>query len=293
MQQFQRVGILGFVDRASVRSTVLRLVELLATGDRVVYLEEGALRAECAGTAGVHHCPRAALGAHCDLVIVVGGDGSLLHAARDLVEFGVPILGVNRGRLGFLADIHPEQGLPESIGAVLAGRHVRTERSMLVAEIHRNGQPVDSGTALNDVVLQANGSIRMLEFRLRIDGQFVCRQRSDGMIISTPTGSTAYALSGGGSIVHPALDAINLVPINPHTLSGRPMLVGPESRLEVQVLDSNAVEALVVCDGQNHLDVRLGDSVQIRRFPKKLLLLHPEKHDFYAACRSKLGWASD
>ena len=232
------------------------------------------------------------MGEQCDLVIVVGGDGSLLHAARDLVDYGVPILGVNRGRLGFLTDISPDE-LEDRVADVLAGNYVATERFLLEAELQRNGQIIDTGIALNDVVLQPSGSIRMVEFEISIDNQFVYSQRSDGLIISTPTGSTAYALSAGGPIVHPNLAAINVVPINPHTLSNRPILVDSSSTLSVNVLESNTVDAFVVCDGQNYLDVQLGDILHVRRKAKNLKLLHPEEHNFYLTCRTKLNWARD
>lgn len=290
MQNFKSVGIIGFVDKVLIRGTVTRLAKFLVSTGLDTYLEENTIDHESID--GAKYCSRQEMGESCDLVVVVGGDGSLLHAARDLVEFEAPILGVNRGRLGFLTDILPHE-LEQRVADVLAGNFVTTERFMLEAEIHRNGEMVDTGTALNDVILQPSGSIRMIEFELKIDDQFVYNQRSDGLIISTPTGSTAYALSGGGPIVHPNLQAINLVPINPHTLSSRPILVDSDSELTVNVLETNTVDALVVCDGQNYLDVELGDVVKVRKLDKMVKLLHPEQHDFYATCRTKLNWARD
>lgn len=294
-RNFQKVGIIGFVDKVLIRGTVGRLAKFFANAGIETYLEENTVDEAVLsekGIEGVNYCSRQKMGENCDLVVVVGGDGSLLHAARDLVDFDIPILGVNRGRLGFLTDILPHE-LEDRVADVLKGNYVTTERFMFEAEVLRGDSIVDRGTALNDVILQASGSIRMVEFELHIDNQFVYTQRSDGLIISTPTGSTAYALSGGGPIVHPNLQAINLVPINPHTLSNRPILVGPDSELSVNILASNQVEALVVCDGQNYLDIQLGDTVLVRRKEKTITLLHPVEHDFYATCRTKLNWAQD
>ncbi len=289
MQEFSNIGIIGFADRRLIKPTIKRLIDFLFAQGLSLYIEERI--AGCSETDGITSCSRAEIGQNCDLIIVVGGDGSLLHAARDLVQFDIPMLGVNRGRLGFLTDILPEN-LESEVANVLSGNYARTERFMLEAEVLREGSTVDRGIALNDVVLQPSASIRMIEFGLKIDDQFVYRQRSDGLIVSTPTGSTAYALSGGGSIVHPGLHAINVVPINPHTLSSRPILVDADARLEVDVLKGGPVEAMVVCDGQNYLDVELGDLIRVKRMDKRLCLLHPEEHDFYATCRSKLNWAS-
>lgn len=287
-RNFKKVGIIGFVDKVLIRGTVSRLAKFLTSAGLEAYLEENTVDGNSVDSAT--YCSRQKMGEICDLVVVVGGDGSLLHAARDLVDFEIPIVGVNRGRLGFLTDILPHE-LEAHIAEVLRGNYVTTERFMLEAEIHRDGEIVDQGTALNDIILQPSGSIRMIEFELHIDDQFVYNQRSDGLIISTPTGSTAYALSSGGPIVHPNLQATSVVPINPHTLSSRPILVDSNSELRVKVVENNTVEALVVCDGQNYLDVQLGDNLIVRRKQKTVILLHPVEHDFYATCRSKLNWA--
>ena len=287
MHYFKHIGIIGFVDKVLIKGTVTRLINFLQTQDVSVCLEEGPEVIE-----GVPGCSREQMGQNCDLVIVVGGDGSLLHAGRDLVDSGVPILGINRGRLGFLTDILPHE-LEQRVSEILQGKFSSSERFLLEATMIRDGKVVDQSTALNDIVLQSDASIRMVEFELIVDSQFVYNQRADGLIVSTPTGSTAYALSGGGSIVHPTLQAINLVPVNPHTLSNRPILVNSESELEIYIVSNNAVEARVVCDGQIYLDTQLGDRVQIRKKDKQLRLLHPAGHDFYATCRTKLNWAKE
>lgn len=290
MSNFNNVGIIGFVDKALIKDTVIRLTRFLVSSGVNTYLEEHTIDKE--GIESTQYCSRSKMAETCDLVIVVGGDGSLLHAARDVVDLDVPILGVNRGRLGFLTDISPNE-MEARVADVLDGNYVATERFMLEANVIRNGSIVDSGIALNDVILESSGSVRMIEFELVINGQFVYSQRADGLIIATPTGSTAYALSGGGPIVHPNLEAIDIVPINPHTLSNRPILVDARSVLEVNVPETNTVEPLVVCDGQHYLKARLGDLIQVRRKDKPLKLLHPVEHDFYATCRTKLNWARE
>lgn len=288
---FTRVGIIGFVDNPLVRETVNKLTQYFEA-NQVEYLVEEDTRSLSKLPKNEHSCSRAEMGESCSLIIVVGGDGSMLHAARDMVDYEVPLLGVNRGRLGFLTDIPPSD-LEERIEEVMAGNYVTSERFLLECELVRDGEVVDRGIALNDVVLQPRDSIRMIDLNLQIDSQYVFTLRSDGLIISTPTGSTAYALSGGGPIVHPNLNAINIVPINPHTLSNRPIVINGDSEIEVEVSTDNRVNAQVVCDGQNHLMSQWGDKVRIRKKTTQIKLIHPAAHSFYETCRSKLRWAQD
>lgn len=227
-----------------------------------------------------------------DLVIVVGGDGTLLHAARLLAPRSVPMVGINAGRLGFLADI-PAERLAASLDAVLAGDFVEEPRALLKAEVMRGGEPAWAGTALNDVVVQKCDAGRMIEFETHVDGSYVCRHRADGIIVSTPTGSTAYALSAGGPILHPALDALAIVPICPHTLSDRPIVVGNNAQIEIRMRDTENPDAQVVLDGQDHADLGPGDCVVIRRDGQPARLLHPAGHDYYKLLRQKLHWGRD
>ena len=233
---------------------------------------------------------RKILGETCDLVIVVGGDGCLLGAARDLARYKVPLLGVNRGRLGFLTDILPSE-VEERISEVLDGDYITEYRFLLEAQIKRDGQLTGESAALNDVVFHSGNSVKMMEFELFIDGDFVYRQRSDGLIVSTPTGSTAYALSGGGPIMHPRLDAIVLVPMFPHTLSSRPIVIDGNSEIKIYVSPTNEFRPLLNCDGQGGVVVNPGDWIYVRKRAHPLKLLHPSNHSFYEACRSKLGWS--
>tara|TARA_R110000822_G_scaffold26568_4_gene79913 strand:- start:542 stop:1390 length:849 start_codon:yes stop_codon:yes gene_type:complete len=232
------------------------------------------------------------LGEICDLVIVVGGDGSLLGAARELAKSKIPLLGVNRGRLGFLTDISPVD-LEERLGKVLEGEYIEEARFLLDGNVERNGQPLGFGTALNDVVLHPGKSTRMIGFDLYIDGHFVYSQRSDGLIVSTPTGSTAYSLSAGGPIMHPKLDAIVLVPMFPHTLSSRPIVVDGKSEIKLVIGETNETYPQISFDGQMNIACAPGDIIRIAKKPFKIRLIHPTDHNFYATCRDKLGWASE
>lgn len=225
----------------------------------------------------------------CDLAIVVGGDGTLLTAARALAAAGVPIIGVNLGRLGFLVDVSPDVVL-ERLEEILAGEFREERRFLIRAEIVRNGRLIQSAVALNDVVMRIKNVVRMIEFETWIDGAFVNIQRADGMVLSTPTGSTAYALSGGGPILHPSLAALLLLPICPHTLSSRPIVVDATSRVEIRICSGIREMGQVVSDGQSNIDVAAGDILRIERLPHHIQLIHPASYDYFAILREKLRW---
>jgi NAD+ kinase len=228
----------------------------------------------------------AEIGRRSDLVLVVGGDGTLLNMARNLAENDVPLVGINLGRLGFLVDISPERML-DSLAEILAGDYIEDRRFLLEALVG-GGTPV---LALNDVVLHKWNIARMIEFETTIDGRFVDRQRSDGIIISTPTGSTAYALSGGGPLLAPSLDAIALVPICPHTLSNRPIVVHGSCEIRIRVCGRTDPEHVrVTCDGQSDLTFDTSEELVVRRHHRPVRLFHPREHDHYELLRAKLGW---
>lgn len=289
MEQFRNVGLMGRPGNTAVADTLEYLLRFLeARGVKVIFDEDTA--AVLPHRADLQVGTRSMLGEVCDLVIVVGGDGSILHAARALARYNKPVLGVNRGRLGFLTDVSPSD-IESKVGAVLDGDYAIEQRFLLNMEIKSGGNPVGEGIALNDIVLYAGKSVHMIEFELYIEGQFVYRQRSDGLIIATPTGSTAYALSGGGPIMHPRLDAMVLVPMHPHTLSSRPIVVDGNSEIKL-LMCTEVINPMVSCDAQAGFSLRAGDWVYVNKHPFKLRLLHPPGHDFYAACRTKLGWSS-
>jgi len=209
---------------------------------------------------------------------------------RDLSHCGVPVLGINRGGLGFLADISPDQ-IDTKINEVLDGSYSNEDHFLLEAQVLRGGTEIARSPALNDVVLHLSGKSRMLEFSLWVDDEFVYDQRSDGLIIASPTGSTAYALSAGGPIMHPSLDAIVIVPMFPHTLTSRPLVVPGHCELKVVVGESDQ-QAQVGCDSQIDFDLTAGDEIRINKLATPLKLLYPIGHSFFDSCRSKLDWAS-
>ena len=287
---FQTIGLIGKYGDPGVADTLKTLSNHLKARQRHVLLD--AHSAELLPDHGLETAERSVIGARCDLAIIVGGDGTLLNAARSLAEHDVPLLGINLGRLGFLADVSRET-MTQSLDAILSGDYRSEDRLMLQARIERDGQRVGAADALNDVVIHKWEVARMIELETFIDGHYVNTHRSDGLIVATPTGSTAYALSGGGPILHPALDTIVLVPICPHTLSYRPIVVAGSSEIEIVINDSTHTQAQVTCDGQINLRLMPGDRVFIRRKQHKLRLIHPSGHDYFEILRVKLGWGGE
>lgn len=223
-----------------------------------------------------------------ELAIVLGGDGTMLNIARTLAPFDVALVGVNQGRLGFLTDISIESML-ETIGSMLDGQFITENRMLLQASVVRAGETVFEGRAFNDVVVHRGISGSMIEFEVRINGLFVYTQRSDGLIVATPTGSTAYALSSGGPILYPGLPMIALVPVNPHTLSNRPIVIGGDSCIDIIL--SKSADSRVHFDSHSHFDLREGDRVVVRRYEKTIRLLHPQGHNYFHTLREKLHWS--
>jgi NAD+ kinase len=234
---------------------------------------------------------RKELGERADLCIIVGGDGTLLNAARSLAHYDLPLLGFNLGRLGFLTDISPED-MEEKLDRILLGDYIEESRGLLFTSIYRLGELINQSCAFNDVVVHKWNGARMLEYETFIDGQFINSTRSDGLIVSTPTGSTGYALSGGGPILHPCLHAIVLVPICPHTMTYRPIVVYADSDIEIIVKDVNQAEAQVTCDGQINIGLQAEDRILIKKHAHPVRLLHPTDYDYYEILRAKLHWGT-
>jgi NAD+ kinase len=224
------------------------------------------------------------------LAVVVGGDGTLLNAGRSLAPAGVPVLGINQGRLGFMVDVAPDS-MRDTLAAVMRGEYETDDRTILSARLRRAaGSSSGPFIAINDVVFRNQATIRMLEFETWLDRQFISSHRADGMIVSSPTGSTAYALSGGGPLLHPSLTAIALVPICPHTLSDRPIVVSGDRTIRLVMRGAERTSATVTFDGQYNEDLLPGDSVEIDRAEFPLRLIHPRGHDYFAILRDKLRW---
>lgn len=286
---FNTIGLIGKFGNPDVAGMLtdiaaqLRRLEL-----RVLFDEESA---KLIPPTGLEVANRRTIGRQCDLALVMGGDGTMLNAARSLVDFQVPILGINLGRLGFLADVSPHE-IPESLEEVLLGRFREEERSLLHAQVMRGPHAITQSDALNDIVVHKRDVARMIEVDAFLDGQFLNAYRADGLIISTPTGSTAYALSGGGPIIHPALEAVVLVPICPHTLTHRPIVIGADNEIEVVVGEGNTTHVQVTCDGQVSLAIKPGDRILIRKKRRKLRLIHPVDHDYFQILRAKLRWGA-
>ncbi len=220
-----------------------------------------------------------------DLIIAIGGDGTLLSAARKFGSDGIPILGINLGKLGFLTDVAPEQ-LTQSLSEIIFGDFTKEERFLLQATLNKRRK---AEFALNEVVIHSQKISRLMEYELYIDEKFVYRQRADGIIISTPTGSTAYSLSGNGPIIHPKVEAINLLPMFPHSLNSRPLIVDQSSLIEVKIVKKESASLSV--DGQTNLLIKKGDEIRIVKANHSVTLIHPLDHNFYSACRTKLGWS--
>jgi NAD+ kinase len=222
-----------------------------------------------------------------DLVIAIGGDGTLLHAARNVAARNVPLVGINRGRLGFLTDVTPEH-LREALNAILAGKYLAERRLTLAAQLGKRAK--GSSFALNDVVLQKGDTGRLLDFTTEVDNVYVNTHRGDGLIVATPTGSTAYALSCGGPIIQPNVDALVMVPICPHTLSDRPLVLPSSSEIRVTLDNAGGSEAHVVCDGESVARMAAGDVLTISLAKQPITLLHPREYNYYELLRSKLNW---
>jgi NAD+ kinase len=226
---------------------------------------------------------------HASLVIAIGGDGTLLYAARLVAHRGVPLLGINRGRLGFLTDVLP-QDMFASVDAALEGRCERDERALLEARVVGANGVSTRALALNDVVLQKWETGRMLDFETWIDGAFVNTHGGDGLVVASSTGSTAYALSCGGPIVAPHLDVLVVAPICPHTLSDRPIVVSGRSVIVIKLIDRPDTRAQVTCDGVSMGELAPGDRLEVHPTSQKITLLHPNKFEYYRLLRSKLHW---
>jgi NAD+ kinase len=284
---FKRVGLIGKAADRNVAATLRTLIKFLKGHKARILLDEDIADMVAGDSSNV--VDRNLLAMKCDLAIVVGGDGTLLNAARSLAEPGVAVLGINLGRLGFLVDVSPED-MTLQLEKIFAGDYTEEERTLLHASVTRNGDPVDDSAALNDVTIHKKDIARMIELDTWINGHFLNTNRSDGLIIATPTGSTAYALSGGGPILHPGLEAFTLVPICPHTLSYRPIVINDDAIIEI-VIHEGTLQAQISCDGQVNLTLDPGDRIRVRRHDHSLRLIHPPGHDYFDILRRKLRWS--
>jgi NAD+ kinase len=268
MASFRRVALIGKLRTAEIDASLRAIREFL----------------------GARGCEVQKEGKGADLAVVVGGDGTMLAAARDLVPLGVPLVGINQGRLGFMTDIGHDD-MRDGLGAILDGRYVIEERALLDGEIVRDGKAIVRSVALNEAVVGKGAQGRLIEFELALDGEFVYSLRADGILVATPTGSTAYALSAQGPILHPAVPALALVPLNPHTLSARPVSVSDRSVIEIRLGRTPGIEAQTYFDGIALAELAPGDRLVLKRSAHVLRLVHPPGYKYFATLREKLGWS--
>ncbi|KTD04589.1 NAD(+) kinase [Fluoribacter gormanii] len=288
--KFKRIVLYARQHRANpgVNETLCRLIDFLEQQEVQVYQD---IDTASGFDVNIPILAREDMGKKNDLIIVIGGDGSLLSAARMAIKVDTPVIGINRGRLGFLTDILPHE-LEKQLDAVLRGDYEEEKRFLLHTRIYDKDHTYFEGDALNDVVLGRGNETHLIEFSVLVNQQLVSHYRSDGMILSTPTGSTAYALSAGGPIMHPQLNAIVLVPMFSHSLSSRPLVIDAEAKIELHISHFNEADLRVSCDGHESRMVKPGQKVAIQKNGNQLRLLHPLDYHYYDTLRSKLGWES-
>tara|TARA_Y100000588_G_C14199722_1_gene901908 strand:- start:665 stop:1549 length:885 start_codon:yes stop_codon:yes gene_type:complete len=289
-QKFKRVILYARQYRANqgVNETLERLIQFLKTKPVEVYQD---VETEQSFNIKVPTIKRQELGKNQDIIVVVGGDGSMLSAARMAIKVNVPVIGINRGRLGFLTDISPHD-FENELSEVLDGHYIEERRFLLQTRIHDDEQTYFQGDALNDVVLGRGRGTHLIEFEVWINQQFVSHYRADGLILATPTGSTAYALSAGGPIMHPHLNAIVVVPMFSHSLSNRPLVVDGRDQVDLKIGTRNETDLQISCDGHESNMVKSGQVVSIVKNAQQLRLLHPQDYHYYDTLRIKLGWGS-
>jgi NAD+ kinase len=283
---FKTIALIGKYKSPEIEGPLMELARFLeGQGVRVLV---DPLTASHVGRNHLEVMPLDQAGPLCDLAIVIGGDGTMLNVARTLAPYDVALVGVNQGRLGFLTDISTENMLA-TIGAMLEGQFITESRMLLDSEVLRDGVAVFDVRAFNDASIGKGGDGGLIEVEVKIDGKFVYILRADGLVVSTPTGSTAYALSAGGPILHPALSVFAIVPVCPHTLSNRPIVVGSDANIEV--IMHRCADARVHYDSHSHCALQAGDRVVVRRYPRSIRLLHPVGHNYYHMLREKLHWS--
>jgi NAD+ kinase len=284
-QAFRTVALVGRYQSEGVAPALLEIARFLAARGIRVLVEADTF--EAIGRPELEAADAERIGREADLAIAVGGDGTLLGLARQLARSQVPLVGINHGRLGFVTDIALNQW-PAALGAILDGSYSSEDRTMLVARVVRDGHEVWRALAMNDVVVNRSSRTGMIELQARVDGVFMYSQRADGLIVATPTGSTAYALSANGPILHPRLAGIVLVPVAPQSLSNRPITLPDDVRIDIRVVDGR--EPRVAADMQVFSDLHVGDDIVIERAPFKAHLLHPAGYSHFATLRGKLNW---
>lgn len=285
LPRFRHVALIGKYQAQGIEPVLNDIAQLLLRLGAEVALEH-----DTALNTSLAEYPTltvAEIGLRCDLAIVVGGDGTMLHIARELARYGVPLIGINQGRLGFITDI-PVQDVRETLREMFAGHYEEEHRTMLEGQVLRDGHPIFDGFAMNDVVVSRGATAGMVELRVDVDEQFMANIRADGLIVASPTGSTAYALSANGPILHPAIKGWVLVPIAPHTLSNRPIVLPDSSQITIEIVAGR--DASANFDMQRLASLLHGDRICVRRSAHQVRFLHPRGWSYYATLRKKLHW---
>lgn len=283
--QFHHVALIGKYQAQGSRSALEEIAHFLGAQGCDVAIEK-----DTASNTGLTQFPTldaAGIGTHCDLALVVGGDGTMLGIGRLLAQFGIPVIGINQGRLGFITDIAFEH-YQDTLKPMLRGEYEEDRRWMMQASVIRDGRCVFSATAMNDVVVNRGTTSGMVELRVEVDGRFVANQRADGMIIASPTGSTAYALSAGGPLLHPSIAGWVLVPIAPHTLSNRPIVLSDTGEITIEIVSGR--DASANFDMHSLASLMRGDRITVRRSAHQMRFLHPKGWSYYDTLRKKLHW---
>lgn len=290
--QFRQVALIGKYHSAvsgavagSARAALEDIAQFLAAEGCAVVVEQAT--AASAGLTGFPTLDVTGIGEQCDLGLVVGGDGTMLGIGRQLAKYGVPLIGINQGRLGFITDI-PLDNYRAILTPMLRGEFAQDQRSLIQAQVMRNGACVFDAVAMNDVVVNRGATSGMVELRVEVDGHFVSNQRADGMIVASPTGSTAYSLSAGGPLLHPSMQGFVLVPIAPHTLSNRPIVLSDASEIAIEVVSGR--DASANFDMQSLASLLHGDRIVVRRSQHSVRFLHPKGWSYFDTLRGKLHW---
>lgn len=282
--KFKTIGLFGHMRSQDIRETVSTVCAFLKHQHCRVILESSL--AESLNEKRFETATLEEIGTKIDLALVIGGDGALLSTARAMVNRNVPLLGINRGSLGFLTDIKPNE-VTQKLAEILEGKYQAEHRFLLEVSVGNQ-----TGYGLNEIVLSAQGAHHLIQYEIIVDKHFLCRQRADGLIIATPTGSTAYALSGGGPIIHPELNALTLVPMFPHTLSMRPIVINGDSQITLRIQHNLNTQIQLGCDSQTFMNVSPDTEIYIKKKQENIILIHPTSYNYYKSLRSKLHWGS-
>jgi len=287
MSKFKKIAIIGkytsFEEVSDFHAQLIKLIDHLSKKNIELIIEEKTQKQINLGQ--FKSLPLKDIGPQVDVAIIFGGDGTMLGVARSLVSSQTPLIGINRGRFGFLADLNINSMLT-NIDMILDGNFVQDDRMLIDTKIIRSDKVIYESQSLNDVVIKSG--LKLIELEIVIDGRFVHAQRSDGVIVSTPTGTTAYAMSAGGPILHPNLDAISIVPISPHTLTNRPIAVSGSSEIEIKIIHID--EAYASIDGQIKFPLDLKDRIEIKKARQSISILHPNNYCYFEVLRNKLNW---